>query len=76
MNMSSYSLWKGQGETFIGKVWAINIWLYEIMEVQRDMGVRENVVLGHTDLKIVRQMCQSNDIVKNCPKILGEKEQK
>ena len=28
------------------------------------MGVRENFVLGHTDLKIVRQMCQSNNKVK------------
>ena len=28
------------------------------------MGVWENFVLGHTDLKIVWQMCQSNNIVK------------
>ena len=28
------------------------------------MGVRENFVLGHTDLKILREMCQSNNIVK------------
>ena len=29
-----------------------------------DMGVRENLVLGHTDLKRVRQTCQSNDLIK------------
>ena len=33
-------------------------------QLLKSIGVREHFVLGHTYLKIVRQTCQSNDIVK------------
>ena len=32
----------------------------------RSMGVQENFVLGHTDLKIVRRPYQSDNKVKKC----------
>ena len=45
--------------------------------VHRGMGVRENFVMGHTDLKIVHvSPCQSDEVLTNLSKILEEKEQK
>ena len=38
--------------------------LFPGLSMSMRMGVRENFVLGHTDLKIVRRSCQSDDIVK------------